>query len=275
MKLAVLADIHANLPALEAVSAHLEAWRPDHVIVAGDIINRGPRPYACLDFVQHKQRTAGWRTVRGNHEDYVINQVNPCSQIQRELQRFTYWTYERLGGCIEPLQAMPFQQSLTAPDKSEIRVVHASMLGNRIGIFPKMSDEQVRERIPPPAKLFCIGHTHWPLIRRIDQTLVVNVGAVGLPFDRDTRAAYAQLTWRDSGWQAEIIRLDYDRDRAEQDFYETGFLEEGGPAARIILDELHTARSHLYSWTHRFQTPILAGEITIGQAVDQYLAELS
>ena len=275
MKLAVLADIHANLPALEAVTDHLEAWQPDYVIVAGDIVNRGPRPQACLDFVQQKQTASGWRTVRGNHEDYVINQANPCSQIQRELQRFTYWTYQKLDGCIEPLQAMPFQQNLAAPDESEIRVVHASMLGNRIGIFPKMSDEQLRERVSPPTPLFCVGHTHWPLIRRIDQTLVVNVGAVGLPFDRDTRAAYAQLTWCPSGWHAEIIRLDYDRKRAEQDFYETGFLNEGGPAARIILDELRSARSHLYSWTHRYQEPILAGEITISQAVEQFLAELS
>ena len=44
MKLAVLADIHANLPALLAVLDSIDAWRPDAVVVAGDIVNRGPRP---------------------------------------------------------------------------------------------------------------------------------------------------------------------------------------------------------------------------------------
>ena len=77
MKLAVLADIHGNFPALQAVTAHLEQWQPDRVVVAGDIVNRGPRSLDCLRFVQHKQDTQGWITVRGNHEDYVVSQAQP------------------------------------------------------------------------------------------------------------------------------------------------------------------------------------------------------
>ena len=51
--------------------------------------------------------------------------------------------------------------------------------------------------------------------------LVVNAGAVGLPFDGDTRASYAQLTWQCGAWHADVIRLDYDRRQAGRDFYET------------------------------------------------------
>ena len=72
MKLAVLADIHANLPALHSVASHIEAWQPDGVVLAGDVVNRGPRPLECLRFVQEKQRAAGWGVVRGNHEEYVM-----------------------------------------------------------------------------------------------------------------------------------------------------------------------------------------------------------
>ena len=68
MKLAVLADIHANLSGPLAVAAHVDAWRPDQVIVAGDVANRGPRPVECLAFVQERQRSAGWLVVRGNEE---------------------------------------------------------------------------------------------------------------------------------------------------------------------------------------------------------------
>jgi hypothetical protein len=57
------------------------------------------------------------------------------------------------------------------------------MLGNRSGIYPVMSDDELREKIEPASSLFCVGHTHLPLIRRLDHTLVVNAGAVGLPFD--------------------------------------------------------------------------------------------
>jgi Icc-related predicted phosphoesterase len=116
MKIAVIADPHANFIALQAVSEHISSWRPDHVIVAGDLVNRGPRPAECLDFVLDRQQHAGWRLVRGNHEDYVIDQavpqvgsVGPTSEVHRP----SYWTYQQLGYEISALQAMPFQQRST------------------------------------------------------------------------------------------------------------------------------------------------------------------
>ena len=54
MKIALLADIHANFSALQTVSADIETWQPDLVIVAGDLVNRGPKPKECLEFV-HQQ----------------------------------------------------------------------------------------------------------------------------------------------------------------------------------------------------------------------------
>ena len=50
MKLAVIADVHANWPALQAVAADIERWQADRVVVAGDVINRGPRPVECAGF---------------------------------------------------------------------------------------------------------------------------------------------------------------------------------------------------------------------------------
>lgn len=69
----------------------------------------------------------------------------------------------------------------------------------------------------------------------------MNTGAAGLPFDGDPRASYAQLTWRHGAWHAEIIRLAYDRERAERDFVETGFLEEIPGFAQLVLMELRLA----------------------------------
>lgn len=278
MKLAILADIHANFVALQTVTAHIEAWEPDGVIVAGDVVNRGPCPLECLRFVQQKQRTHGWQVVRGNHEDYVIHQAKrgpTYNKFEREFYQFSYWTYTQLNGQVAQLEAMPFQCSLSAPDGSEVRVTHASMRGNREGIFSWTPDLELHEKIgPSPPALFCVGHTHRPLIRRLDETLVVNVGAAGLPFDHDTRAAYAQLVWRKGRWQPKIVRLDYDRAQTERDFVESGFLIEGGPMARLVLDELQTARSHLYYWTQRYQAPILSGEMTVLEAVQQFMADL-
>ena len=98
------------------------------------------------------------------------------------------------------------------------------------------------------------------------------MGAVGLPFDGDRRAAYGQFTWLDGQWQVEIIRLDYDWTQAEQDFFESGFMEEGGPLTKLVLDEFYIARPHLYSWTKEYQVQVLAGEITLEDAVNNFLA---
>lgn len=276
MKLAVLADIHANLPALHAVLESIDAWGPDMVVVAGDIVNRGPRPAECLRIIQKRQQQAGWLTVVGNHEEYVLHQASPQaarSGPQFHIFQSSYWTYRQLNGDLSALEAMPFQQSLTAPDGSEVRIAHASMRGTRDGIFPETPDDVLRLQVGRPyTPLFVVGHTHWPLIRRLDGTLVVNAGAVGMPFDGDPRASYAQLTWRQGQWHAEIIRLDYDRRQTEQDYVNTGFLEHGGALARLMLVELQKARSQLYQWALTYEAPVLAGQLTIEEAVDRFLA---
>ena len=276
MKLAVLADIHANLAALEATLRDIDAWQPDAVVVAGDVVNRGPQPAECLALVVEQQDTHGWRTVLGNHEEYVIQQAGPNppgKDALADIYRPTRWTLEQLGGDIAPLLAMPFQQSIAGPDGSEVRVVHASTRGTRDGIFPMTDDDTLREQIghPAPAAL-CVGHTHWPLVRRVDNTLVVNVGSVGLPFDGDSRASYGRLTWTAGDWQAEVIRLNYDRQLTEEAYLTTGFLEQAGPLARLHLEELRSARSELFSWVATYEDDILHRRITVEEAVDRWLA---
>ena len=277
MKIAVLADIHGNLPALQVVVDHIERWRPDAVVVAGDIVNRGPRPLECLQIIQDRQRQEGWLAIRGNHEDYVIHHTvpdAPRSGPEFELYRTSYWTLNHLDGQVKSLVDMPFQASVTAPDGGEIRTVHASMVNNRDGIYPDTNDGALRRQIAPPPAALCVGHTHRPLIRRLDNTLVVNVGSVGMPFDGDSRAAYAQLTRRDNQIQAQIVRLDYARDLTKRDFYETGFTPDAGPLTEIMMAEFLHSRPYLHIWMRDYQEAVLTGALAIGQAVEIYLEKI-
>ena len=68
-RIAILADIHANMPAFEAVIADIEQQSPDEIIIAGDLVGRGPQGSAVVERVIE----LGWPSVRGNHEDYLIN----------------------------------------------------------------------------------------------------------------------------------------------------------------------------------------------------------
>jgi len=276
MKLAVLADIHGNLPALQTVAEHIKRWRPDAVVMAGDVVNRGPRPVECWRFVQEKVKAQGWQLVRGNHEEYVASQANnpnPPGSPEFEIARSSYWTYHKFNGEVSALNALPFSLNLFAPDGSEVRVAHASMRGSRDGIYPSTPDPELIQQVgaPPPA-LFVVGHTHRPLTRQVNGTQVVNVGSVGLPFDGDPRASYARFVWQDGGWQAEIIRLGYDRAQAERDFFDTGFYDESGALTKLMVVELRNAQSQIGEWTVAYQAQVVAGEMGLEESVERFLA---
>lgn len=273
MKLAVLSDIHGNLPALRSVADDIATWQPDEVVVAGDIVNRGPLPRQCLEYVLERQRRNGWHVLRGNHEEYVLNIIadpSPRAGAEEVVRANVRWTAAQVGD-VSSLAAMPTIVQLQAPDGGEIRVVHASMRYNRDNILVDTPDDLLRAQIDPAPPLFCCGHTHRPLVRQIDSTLVVNAGAVGLPFDGDIRASYARLSWIDSGWQAEIIRVPYDREQAARD-YEL-FLAESGPIAPIVFAEFQTAHPRLSTWFRQYNDLLLAGALTPAQAVEAFLRE--
>ena len=274
MKIAVLTDIHANFRALETVTDHIERWNPDHVIVAGDIVNRGPRSECCKQKIEEKHFKDDWKVIRGNHEDYVIERDDPDdpkSGILFDVYQPVHFAYHQLNQNISFLRSLPNCINMKIPNLGTIRVCHASMLGNRVGIYPEDKNEKIIKKISPPPAVFVAGHTHRSLVHRINSALIVNAGSVGLPFDGDTRAAYAQITYRKGQWFAEIIRLKYNLQSAEKDFRDFGFFEGGGPLANIILLELRSGLGQLYQWVSEYYSPIKNGEISVAEATKKYL----
>jgi len=277
MRIAVISDIHGNVPALQAVTQHLESWGPEQVIVNGDTVNRGPCSHEALRFVLEKQESAGWVVLRGNHEDYLLECSRPDtakSGPQFEINRFAHFAYDQLNGEIETLVDMPERFSWVAPDDSEIRVVHASMSNNRDGIHKMLDDDELHHKIAPAPAVFVTGHTHQPLIRQLDQSLIVNTGSVGAPFDLDWRPSYGRFTWSSNhGWLAKIERVDYDRLQVERDYVSSGFLRDGGPLAQIMLVELRRARGQIYHWASQYERAVIKGEISLEESVQRVLKE--
>ena len=277
MKIAALADIHGNYQALIAVINHVEDWNPDLVIVLGDTINRGPRSRECFHLIQDKQKTATWQVIKGNHEDYVLNfddPKTPRSGPQFEPRRIIYWTYSSLSsGDILAIKKMPAEFEMRYPKNQIVKAVHASLGGNRVGIYPKTSYKEIQKLIQPEASLFLVGHTHQPLVRTINHTTVVNAGSIGLPFDGDTRTGYAQITFQDNQWNTKIIRIGYDLDAAAVDCYDTQFISEGGPLANLVLTELKLARPQLNHWFRRYEDSVLKQHISLEDSVIEFLKD--
>lgn len=93
MKIAVLSDVHGNVPALDAVLTNIEGWQPDAVIVNGDLVNRGPLSLECLHMMQARMPHA--RLLRGNHERFVLDCVEhppQPSSATYDLDRMALWT---------------------------------------------------------------------------------------------------------------------------------------------------------------------------------------
>lgn len=277
MKLAILADIHGNLPALLPVLDHIDRWQPDQVVVNGDIINRAPWSKECLDLILHRQKQAGWQLIRGNHEDYVLSNSDPTlptSGVEFEIRQSSWWTYHSLNGETESLRQMVEGITLQDENGGEVQIWHATGRGNRDSIMPFMTDEElvVKMRAEMPA-LFITAHTHRPFLRWVGETLLINVGSVGLPFDGNPRAGYAQLEWRDNQWFVNLMRLPYNRQETERGFIEKGFLEGGGELARLMFREIQIARSLVHSWDMRYRRAVLNGQISLKASVDAMLRE--
>ena len=275
MKIAALADIHGNYQALIAVIDHVERWKPDLVFVLGDIINRGPRSRDCLHLIQQKIESDSWQTIVGNHEQYVLrfdSPDTPRTGNQFELLRIIHWTYQSLSpGDIQSVKDLPLEIETQLPGNQIVKAVHASMGGIRVGIYPDSSQKEILNLIQPDVNLFLVGHTHQPLVRTIGNTTVINAGSIGLPFDGDTRAGYAQITRESNQWTGKIIRMEYDQKAAFQDFYSTQFIPQGGPLAELVLTEMKIGWPQLSHWFRRYEQTVLDHKISTEDAVEQYL----
>jgi len=274
VKIVLIADIHSNLAALEAVLARVDELKPDRVIVAGDVINRGPRPEACLARIAEMRRDHGWLVFRGNHEDYILleaeqNEARP--EWAQELCRHTAWTHLRIRAELDEIRNWPSHVEFEGPGGQFIRVVHGSMHGNRAGLYEHMEDDVLHNMVTPAPAVLGAGHTHIPFVRKVRSTLIVNAGAAGLPFDGDQRASFAVVDLDARGARAEIVRVPYDLARAERDFHETGYLADGGMMVPLILQELHQARARIGVWHARYEKLVAEGKMGMRESVEELL----
>lgn len=277
MRITVLSDIHGNLPALKAALPHIEAWPSDMVIVNGDIISRGPRSRECWDVVKEKEATAVWQLLRGNHEEFVLtceesNLIPDTPAYQ--VRQFAHWSYNQLTDVLDDIRPLPDKFNWVAPDGSEFRIRHGSMTSNRDGLHIEDGDEKLTQQIAPAPAVFVTAHTHRPFIHRIGQSLIVNIGSIGSPFDGQQTPSFGRFWWTaQQGWQAEIVRFWYDVTKIEQDYVSTGFLQEGGALTQLMLVELRKARGLMFRWGSRHYENVIAGTISIEESVIDILKD--
>lgn len=226
MRYAIVADVHGNLPALEAVLQALSAHRYDQLLSLGDVVGYGANPGACLDRLDSE----GALHLQGNHEARLLELPTPRFSNAAE-QAIEYSRGALSADQLRRFGEFPVQQQVG----EDILCVHGS---------PDDRDEylrhveRIREVLDQLDRWLCLcGHTHLQFVfgtqigesepgrYELDRSAryLINPGSVGQPRDGDRRAAFALLD-TDENW-VELCRIDYEIERAAAAILEAGLPE--------------------------------------------------
>lgn len=273
-RLAILADIHGNLPALTAVRADLAARAVDRVIVAGDLINWGPFSAQVVEQVLD----AEWEVIRGNHELILLDYGTPrAPAIWDDLGAFPIprWLHRQIPA---PLRARiaywPDTLIIRPPDGPPLRIVHGSPREHSEPIYPGTDEDTLATVLADVAETTIVAaHTHLPMDERIGSWHILNPGSVGMGLDGSFDARYLLLESDGAGWRGEHRRLSYDRAPLFAEFARLRFEEECGLIGRLVVEEFRTARPRIAPFLRWRQTtvadaPFTAATFANFQAVD-------
>ncbi len=211
MRVAFLTDVHANLPALEAVLAHARAAGADEVWNGGDMVGYGPQPEACVQ----RLREVAALSIAGNYDQRVL-----LVPVRREKWRQTKHPLKLLAFLYAWENLSPSNRDWLAglPDRARREVAgltaqvhHASQVSDREHLNAGTPPARWRELAAlADADIVLSGHTHLPMQHREGRTLFVNPGAVGRPEGGDPRAGYAIVDFTPVGCDVTLHRVPYD-----------------------------------------------------------------
>lgn len=215
MRLAVISDIHGNLPALEAVLEDIAAQGAEAVYHLGDLVGYNPFP----EEVVARVRELGLAGVVGNYDLAVAADVpDPVSEFLNpaitEMGRAIYhWTRERVGEETKAyLRSLPRRLCLEINGR-RLLLTHGSPRHVREYLRPRLTDAELALVLGEiNEEVLLVGHTHIPLVRQVAGKWLFNPGSVGFPKDGDPRASYALLTVEEEV-RVEIRRVVYDVER--------------------------------------------------------------
>lgn len=195
MRIALISDIHANLPALEAVVADARAAYVNTFICVGDVVGFGPHPKETVDLV----RGLCQLIVSGNHDRALGWQEDcRCAPVMAgtALAAEAYAREQLFAQDIQWLAGLGHEAGLYLSGK-EIHVVHGSPWDPLYtGIMPDADPERLKMGFMTiDCDYVVLGHTHLQMVLRdvLPNATIINPGAVGFPLDGDPRAAYVLL----------------------------------------------------------------------------------
>ncbi len=234
---ALISDIHANLPALEAVLEDIGRRDVDATYHLGDLVGYAPWPNETVALL----REASIPGVAGNYDSTVGTGYKHCGcryedPRQEELSHVSYgWTRQHVSAATrEVLAGLPFRIDLL-PNGGHMAgprvvLVHGTPTLNTLYWTEDRGDDFCLKMAghagAKPGDVIAFGHTHIPWQREVGGIRFVNTGSVGRPKDGDWRAGYVLLDSGSGPVEAEYVRVEYDLERAMRGIRESDLPNE-------------------------------------------------
>lgn len=229
MRVAVLNDIHGNLPALEAVLDEVRNARVDRVVVGGDVF---PGPMAHL--VLRALLTCGIPAefIYGNGEVAVLDELaGRTPRVPDAYRSSVRWNAQQLDPAEhERISGWPMTLRLNVPPVGDVCFCHATPRNENDIITKQTAEDRLIPIFAPVAAAVVVcGHTHIVMDRTIGATRVVNPGSVGMPFGPPG------ADWMILGPGIEFQHTNYDVQRAADRVRASGYPGAEEFAAKYIL----------------------------------------
>lgn len=230
MRLAALYDIHANLPALEAVVQEIRQAGADEILVGGDVFP-GPMPVETIEYLLALDIPV--RFIQGNGDREVLTRMRGAelSNLPAQAREAIDWVAQELPPkYAELLAAWP--KTLTVPigELGPVLFCHATPR-NDTEMFTRLTPEPcllpIFETVSEP--IVACGHTHMQFDRMVGRTRVVNAGSVGMPFGEPG------ADWLLLGPGIQLRHSHYDLAKAAERIRATQYPQAQDFAARNIL----------------------------------------
>jgi predicted phosphodiesterase len=253
MRLAVIADIHGNLAALEAVLADLEALGgADLTWCLGDLAALGPRPAECVRRIKTLAEANEGKTfqvIGGNTERYLVNGQRPRWPSAKDADKLvelvsTWQTFNT--ALLWNVAQLTFEdyEFLSKTRGKELghdvegygHVIgyHAVPGDDEAFLTPETSDEEARDfLLDREGRLAIGGHIHRQFDRDLGNWRVVNVGSVGMAFDLPGQAGWGLFTFENGEVTVDLRRVPYDVEAVLEDCKTLGFPGTDWLAARL------------------------------------------
>ena len=190
MRTALIADIHGNFISLQAVLADAGRRGADRIVCLGDVAATGPQPLEAIEAIA----ALGCEVVQGNTDAWLLEPTDEEVQDDdtRRILEIDLWVHDQL----RPHHLDILREYVPVVTLGDLVCYHGSPRANDDAILPTTPDAELARMLDGhTAQVLAGGHTHLAMLRRHGQSLVINPGSVGVPFEQLPDAGFRNPPW--------------------------------------------------------------------------------